>query len=265
MIVAAVQIVVADIGQIVIGIIALIFLVIRQLMEANKAAGAPRMRPQVPPPAPPQPAGKGAVPMAGQQADPLRAQVEEFLRRAGRPVPQEQQQPVERSGEGSPERGKAIDNDASRLAADRAMGEPLRQAAWRAKQPATTPKMPTPAIRISDKPRSQRGSGKPRRRQSVAEHVAEQVTAHTQSLGQKASQLGQRIAVEDQQFDVQLKAKFDHTIGTLAGTAVLSSAEQTPPSGDTPAAQLAALLANPNGIQQAVLVNEILRRPSERW
>ena len=99
----------------------------------------------------------------------------------------------------------------------------------------------------------------------MAEHVAEQVTAHTRSLADKASQLGQRIVAEDQQFDVQLKAKFDHAVGTLAETAMPSTAEQTAPPSETPASQLASLLANPSGIRQAVLVNEILRRPSERW
>jgi hypothetical protein len=99
----------------------------------------------------------------------------------------------------------------------------------------------------------------------VAEHVAEQVTAHTQNLAEQASRLGQRIAAEDQQFDVQLKAKFDHTVGTLAGTAVPSSAGQAPPPVDSPAAQLASMLANPGTLQQAVLLNEILRRPSDRW
>ena len=34
---------------------------------------------------------------------------------------------------------------------------------------------------------------------------------------------------------------------------------------DTPAAQIAAMLANPDGVRQAVIINEILRRPSDRW
>jgi hypothetical protein len=259
MIIAAAPLVFADIPQIVIGIIALVFLVIRQLMEANKAGAVPRMRPPGPPPNQPQPGAMGAAPNAGQQADPLRAQVEEFLRRAGRSEPQAQQRAPQRPGDPTPD----IDNDPSR-ASDRAMGQPLRQAAWRATPAATSPNAPAATIKISDKSRSQRGSGKPRRK-SVAEHVAEQVTAHTKSLGDKASKLGQRIAAEDQQFDVQLKAKFDHTVGTLADSSVASAAEQTPPPSSSPAAQLAALLANPGGVQQAMLLNEILRRPSERW
>jgi hypothetical protein len=99
----------------------------------------------------------------------------------------------------------------------------------------------------------------------VAEHVAEQVTARAATLGAQASQLGQRIAAEDEQFDSQIKAKFDHALGTLGGTETVTTPAPGPAPADTPAAQLAAMLANPGGIRQAVLVNEILRRPSERW
>ncbi len=130
--------------------------------------------------------------------------------------------------------------------------------------PDTTSPAATPQPRASIG-RPARSQAKSRKRQSVAEHVAEQVTAHTRSLSDKASQLGQRIAAEDQLFDVQLKSKFDHAVGTLADSTVATAAETSPPAADTPAAQLAAMLANPGGIRQAVLINEILRRPSDRW
>jgi len=68
-----------------------------------------------------------------------------------------------------------------------------------------------------------------------------------------------------QLFDVQLKSKFDHAVGTLAGTGSAAAGEAIAVGPDTPAAQLAAMLRDPQGIRQAVLVNEILRRPSERW
>src|SRR5436189_91057 len=131
MILAAAQPLLADITQIVLGSVALLFLVIHQLLEANKPAGPQRGRPAVPPPPP----------------------------------------------------------------------------------------------RVADKPRPPRDTAKPRRRQSVAEHVAEQVTSRTRDLAAKAAQLGQRIVAEDQQFDVQIKATFDHTVGTLAGSAVPAAAE----------------------------------------
>jgi hypothetical protein len=79
--------------------------------------------------------------------------------------------------------------------------------------------------------------------------------------------LGQRIIEDDAQFDVQLKAKFDHTVGSLTGSAV-TAAEQAAAAAsaaETPAAQIAAMLATPEGVRQAIIVNEILRRPTDRW
>jgi hypothetical protein len=249
-----------DIGEILVGLVALIFVIIRQLLEANKAAGVNRAKPPVvPQPQQPNPlpAPAPAVGQAGQQADPLRAQVEEFLRRAGRPAEQNQPRPPQ----GKPSEIEVLVKPAQ-PPEQRVIGQPLRQAEWRkttteAASPSTVPE--------ANKPRQIRGQAKSRRRQSVAEHVAEQVVARAENIASKASQLGQRIVAEDRQFEVQVKSKFDHAVGTLAGSATSASSEQTPPAPDTPAAQLAALLANPGGIRQAVLVNEILRRPSERW
>ncbi len=97
---------------------------------------------------------------------------------------------------------------------------------------------------------------------TVAAHVAEHVSAGTRALAEQASNLGQRIVAEDEQFDVQLKAKFDHAVGTLASS---TPASIPPPVGATPASQIAAMLASPEGIRQAVVLNEILRRPADRW
>ncbi len=106
------------------------------------------------------------------------------------------------------------------------------------------------------------------KRESVAEHVRQHIDSGSRALGQQASQLGQRIVREDAEFDVQLKAKFDHEVGTLASKVrVTDTPSQSPVNTDTtsPAALLAAMLTNPAGVQQAVIMNEVLRRPSERW
>jgi hypothetical protein len=144
----------------------------------------------------------------------------------------------------------------------RTIGQPLRQADWR-QTPASVAAAPQSAAGTERARNATRG--KSRKRTSVAEHVAEQVTSRANSLGAKASKLGQRIANEDQQFDTKIKAKFDHTIGTLGGSDAPIAVEQISPSNDSLAVQLVAMLANPTGVQQAVLVNEILRRPSDRW
>jgi hypothetical protein len=239
-----------DISEIIVGLIALVFVIIRQLLEANKAAGVNRPKPPVvPQPQPPQ-ANKAPVAAGGQQADPLRAQVEEFLRRAAQPAQQKQAQ-LQKTGSEIEVLVKPGQSPEQRT-----IGQPLRQAEWRQAAPSKA----LPKLEKSRQPRSTKA-----RRQSVAEHVAEQVAARAETLAAQASQLGQRIAAEDQQFDSQIKAKFDHVVGTLGGAETVTTTAPGPAPADTPAAQLAAMLANPGGIRQAVLVNEILRRPSERW
>src|SRR3954467_7856747 len=235
-IVALVQPVLAgiDIGEILVGLVALIFVIIRQLLEANRNAGMNRPKAPVVPPPQPQNPNKAPGPIAGQQADPLRAQVEEFLRRAGRPA--QPNQPRPQSAQASP-----IEVLLTPVPAEqRTIGQPLRQAEWR-QTPASAAAPPQSAAGTERARNAARS--KSRKRKSVAEHVAEQVTSRAENLGAQASKLGQRIAAEDQQFDTKIKAKFDHAVGTLGGSESTANAEQIFPSSNTPAGQLAEMLA----------------------
>jgi hypothetical protein len=218
----------ADFVHLAIVLVVLLLSVMKQLFDAsNKSAKKNvKMTIQTQPPQKIQPTvGPKPPVLAGQQADGLRSQVEEFLRRAGQPQGgQPSQAPAQR---------------------------PVSEIEVLVKPPAPAPNRQRTVRRL--------------KRQSVAEHVAETVTASTQTLAVKAEQLGQRIVNEDQQFDRDLKAKFDHTLGTLSdSTSTQPSTSPTQPT-DTPAAQIAALLSNSTGMRQAVVVNEILHRPSYRW
>jgi hypothetical protein len=244
------------------GLVVLVMWVIRQIVEANKQAGPPKGRPQMAPQQPqvqPQPAR--GVPPAGQQADPLRNQVEEFLRRAGRVPVGEQQAPGQRRVRAAA--GNEVEVLIDEPAAPperRPLSEPFRPM----EQPATTaPRQPAAALRKVPAPRQPVAP----RRETVAEHVAESVTAHSRALGEQTSRLGQRIIDEDRQFDVQIKAKFDHSVGTLTGSGVAAAehAAAVAAHESRAAAQLAGMLASPDGMRQAIVLNEILRRPSERW
>jgi hypothetical protein len=178
----------------------------------------------------------------GQQADPLRSQVEEFLRRAGRtqagpaasPPVSQRQQPA---------------SNIESAGGERTRSQERRPAASSSPAAQLPPQRPT------------RGR---KQRQSVAEHVAERVASRSKNVAEQTSRLGQRIVAEDRQFDDQLTAKFDHTVGTLADS-VNPVAQEAPPPADSPARQIAAMLANPDGVRQAVILNEIMRRPSDRW
>jgi hypothetical protein len=239
----------------VVGLFALVLWVIKQIVEANKPVPPPRPRPAaVPAQAQPQVENPPA-----QQADPLRHQVEEFLRRSGRgpqdnqpAAPQRRMRPASAS-----EVELLVDENAS--ATDRQpLAQPLR---------TTERNRPTAPGAQGAAPQRVPRKSVPQRRQSVAEHVAENIAAHSREVAEQASRLGQRIIEDDQQFDVQLKAKFDHQVGTLTGSAVAAAeqAEAVALREARPAAQIAALLANPDGMRQAIVINEILRRPSERW
>jgi hypothetical protein len=259
--------IVADIVELLgslLGLVVLVMWVIRQIVEANKQAGPPKGRPQVAPqPLQPQaqpPAPRGAQ-QAGQQADPLRNQVEEFLRRAGRVPPGDQPAPAQRRvrAAGGNEIEVLIDDPAA-MPERRPLSEPFRPM----EQPATpAPRQPAAEVR---KARPTRQPAAPRR-ETVAEHVADSVTAHSRALGEQSSRLGQRIIEDDRQFDVQLKAKFDHTVGTLTGSGVAAAEHAAAVAAEEAraAVQIAHLLASPDGMRQAIVLNEILRRPSERW
>jgi hypothetical protein len=247
-----------DIGELigsVIGLAALLLWVIKQVVEANKEAGPAKARPAAAPQQQAQP--QAAVNPAGQQADPLRHQVEEFLRRTGRgPQGNQPGGPQRRAwpgGMGDVE--LLVEEDAS--PERRPSTPPLRSAERTASAGSVGSSAAQPRPRKPVAPR----------RQTVAEHVAESIGAHSREVGEQASRLGQGIIADDHQFDVQLEAKFDHQVGTLTGSAVAAAeqAEIVAARLNSPAAQIAALLANPAGVRQAIIMNEILRPPIDRW
>jgi hypothetical protein len=234
--------------------------VVKQIGEAQKKVVRPRgqqpaARQQQQPRA--QAAARNpAAGLAGQQADPLRNQVEEFLQRAGRQQQANQPRAAQRPRRPAPASEiEVLLNDQQNTVERRPLSEPFR--------PMGQPEAEAP----------QRGAARhpvklpaqvERQRESVAEHVADHITAGARSVGQHSSQLGQRIITDDQQFDVRLKERFGHSLGSLGD----SRADESPvltPVDNSPVGQIAAMLASPGGVRQAMVINEILRRPSDRW
>jgi hypothetical protein len=248
----------ADIGEVIGAIVALgglIFWVIQKIAEANKAVQKRPPRPVAAPPA--RAAAPGVANAAGRQADPLRNQVEEFLRRANQGNPQKPGAPAARKPAPAVREIELLLDEEPSQPPRRTVGAPLGTMQSRAAGEGK------PAVSASDK-RPERRSVIPRKRKTLAERADERAAARTKSMAQHASSLGQRIIAEDQQFDVQLKAKFDHAVGTLASNTV-SETELVPVARETPASQIAAMLANPDGVRQAIVLNEVLRRPTDRW
>jgi len=252
----------ADLFEVIGSLVGLFFLVlwvVRQIMEAQKQPAAGRGRQAG---APPEAAGRAQA-AGGQQADPLRDQVEEFLRRAGRVPPGKQGAPAGREARPMASGGIELLVDDASPPAEVMVAEGV--SARETERGETPP--PVVASKELNKAKSRRGGRRPvigPPRETLAERAAARQAARARRLAEQASQLGQRIIKEDQEFDVQLAAKFDHTVGTLASDAAGPS-EATPAPPETPAGQIAAMLSNPEGVRQAILVHEILRRPIDRW
>lgn len=208
----------------------------------------PRPRPVPPPPrGAPAPQG-GAMPARGPAApvrggagprpaeDPLAREIEEFLRRAQ---------------------------------AQRA-GQPARAA------PPAPPPLPPSPPRLP--PRGGEGTLSsetgPRPITTVAEHV--QTYLGPPRMGEVGTKdLGQAVARSEDRLEAHLREVFGHQVGTLSGAAGEAAREPTPVEPSSPAdritaegpspAMLAAVLADPAGVRQAILWSEILNRPEHRW
>jgi hypothetical protein len=100
----------------------------------------------------------------------------------------------------------------------------------------------------------------PSHHESVAEHVAEHVGSRT--FAERTSHLGEQVAQADEKIETHLHQKFDRELGTLGHSRAAPSAESPP--ADTLAAEIAAMLASPQGMRQAIVLGEILRRPEHR-
>ncbi len=90
------------------------------------------------------------------------------------------------------------------------------------------------------------------------EHLAES------QLAEQAAHLGERIAQADDRLDARLHKTFDHQLGQFQNKPTVGhrheDAIELRPSA---AARVAKMLTTPAGIKDAVVLSEILRRPSD--
>jgi hypothetical protein len=100
----------------------------------------------------------------------------------------------------------------------------------------------------------------------VAEHVREHLS--NKEFTQRASQLGQQVSQTDDRVEERVRGVFDHQVGSLARKQARAPAFAESEPSELPitaAAGLAAVLSNADSVRQAILINEILTRPEERW
>ncbi|MGE0533959.1 MAG: hypothetical protein AB7O68_03235 [Pirellulales bacterium] len=201
---------------------------------ASQAAEKPPARPrpsELPPNVPRQPRAQSGVP--NQQPAPNPAdEVAEFLRQAQ----------ARRSGGSRPVAPPAAPAPARR---PRKPASPPRTARAPARPPAVPPVRTLQ--RLGD------------RGQDVEDYVREHV--NTEEFAQRAARKN-RVAAAEEANEARLKGVFSHRVGTLDDVT-------TPPPGELAASlplfDLATLLTDANALRQMVVINEVLRRPEERW
>lgn len=237
-------------------LVLLVFWIIGQLSDAknkNKAKQPPR---QQPPGGPPQ-----AREQAARGPDAIRNQVEEFLRHAGGQGEDagQQGQPAARAAEarmapieGVSEIELVIDEDPP---SRRPLSKPLQSIresadARAAQAPRGRPGQPPLSPTTFDE------------HESVVEHVTQHISSGRVEMADHLSHLGERVVRADQEFDEKMHERFDHDLGELASRrAERMRQQESVVVRESAAAQIASMLANPEGVRQAVILNEILRRP----
>ena len=96
----------------------------------------------------------------------------------------------------------------------------------------------------------------------VASHVAQHLDRS--EFDQRAAQLG-RVEQEERTFQAQVDQTFDHQVGHLAARSEEPAPGVATPAAPVAAQAIAALLADPQNLRGAVVLNEILQRPTDRW
>jgi hypothetical protein len=208
--------------------------VLSKIREAQQAEEARRRMPAAPrPPAPARPQG------APPQQDPLRREVGDFLRKAPQP-----------RAPGRPQQTPAMGRPAT---------APPVVPPWQ--RPAHEP---VPVELLEPVPEDAGGAGRGRSRPPERE------------LESLPASVPPAVAATGGLMQGHLHEMFDHHLGTLGDTPGESGQAAQPREAEaagaqvvflptTAAAELAAMLANPVSLRQAILFQEILQRPEHRW
>ena len=174
--------------------------------------------------------------LVGDQQE-VRSEVDEFLKRVGaEPVGQVQAEP-----------------ERQRPQLDPFEEPPRRQKRKRRRKPNTD--RPEVEVLIGDQARA------------ASEKQVDYGRLAEERLSEQASHLGEKIAQADDRVEARLHEKFDHRLGKLSRRESGSEPTTKEPESTelSPAERARALLSSPQGVRDAVILNEIFSRPSDRW
>ncbi len=235
----------AEWWEIAVGLVFFVLYGIGQFLGAREEAQKKKARPLRPKPQPPQAPQPGAPVGPPNQADPLRAEVEEFLRRAqGKPAGQ--QQPAQPKP-ARPQRQRATQQQPLEP-------RPIKGAQREAAKPPSQPVEPPARMR----PKPQPLQPVDLRRESVVEHVAHHV--NTLEIKEHTSHLGEEVALADDHLEAHLEEAFSGQLGSLQ-----HREREVAEQGLSIAEEIRNLISQPTGMRQMIVANEILRRPEDRW
>jgi hypothetical protein len=206
----------------------IIIYLLNHLLSGAKAAGAakpPQPQRRRVPAPQPEHAARPQQPAPGQAQ--LNAEIEQFLKRAN----------------------------------ERRMEKARREAAPPSARPAATPppRLAEPATDATPPDRDFNAVEK-----SVKQHLG------NRGFQERAEHLADDILRQEAEMQRHLEQAFSHQVGTLGGgeSTTPKAAAQAPPATADRAATakaLAGILANQADIRQAILLKELLERPTDRW
>ena len=99
--------------------------------------------------------------------------------------------------------------------------------------------------------------------EDIRSHVAR--TVDTSDVTQHVSQLGSEIALSDDRLDARLHERFDHELGRINEHAYDQDTADGAGESQGAAGQIAEMFRDAKTTRQAILLNEILTRPTDRW
>lgn len=97
----------------------------------------------------------------------------------------------------------------------------------------------------------------------VSEHVRTQLD--TSEFSRREEHLADDVTQADEKRDERLRGVFDHRLGQFASSSPDASSAASGESVSMGADALIALLTTPQTVRQAIIINEILQRPEQRW
>lgn len=208
---------------------------------------------------------RGPQPPRQAPQETIRSEVEEFLRRVGSDRDEGREQPPDRRRTGQRQqrqpRIEVLDADPG---ADSGFEVDERPREQRRRSFAAPLAPQAEAVRSSMTQARTEGI---ERGESVAEHVATHLKRG--AFAERASQMGEELSQTDERLEARLHQKFDHGLGSLSARRLVREAEDLQQKGRDEAPSVAdgilELLSTPQGVQQAVILNEVLSRPIDRW